>query len=77
MSFKTRVTYQKDKTEISQIKVALCPQYIYYDSKLLASVVYFAEPVRISFWAVWAEQHAQYTWFQPQASQEGKKCTST
>ena len=35
MSFKTRVTYQKDKTEISQIKVALCPQYIYYESKLL------------------------------------------
>ena len=60
MSFKTRVTYQKDKTEISQIKVALCPQYN-YDSKLLTSVVCFAELVRISLWAVWAEQHAHYT----------------
>ena len=35
--------------------------YIYSDSKLLASVVYFAYPVKTSLWAVWAEQHTQYT----------------
>ena len=35
-------------------------KYIYYDSKLLAPVVYFAETIKTSFWEVWAEQHAQY-----------------
>jgi hypothetical protein len=67
MSFKTRVTYQKDKTEISQIKVALCPQYIYKDSKLLASVVYFADPVYGPFGQ---SSTLQYAWFQPQTSQQ-------
>ena len=36
-------------------------QYIYQDSKLLASVAYFAGPVQTSLWAVLAEQYAQYT----------------
>ena len=36
-------------------------QYIYYDSKFLAPVVYFAEPDQTILWAVWAEQHAQFT----------------
>jgi len=27
----------------------------------LASVVYFADPVKTSLWAIWAEQHAEYT----------------
>ena len=35
-------------------------QYIYYDCKLLAPVVYFADPVQTSLWAVWTEQDAQY-----------------
>ena len=34
--------------------------YIYMDSKVLAPAVYFAEPVKISLWAIWAEQHALY-----------------
>ena len=45
--------------------------YIYWDSKLLATVVYFAKPDKTSLWAVWAEQHAQNTWFLPKTSQEG------
>ena len=36
-------------------------QYKYEDSKLLAPVVYFADPVKTSLWAVWAEQHAAST----------------
>ena len=32
--------------------------YILEHSKLLVSVFYFAEPVKISLWAIWAEQHA-------------------
>ena len=44
--------------------------YMYYDSKLFAHGVYYADPVNTSVWAVWAEQHAQYTWFLPQTSQE-------
>ena len=44
-------------------------QYIYSDSKFLVPVDYFAKPVKTSLWAVWAEQHAQYTWFLPQTSQ--------
>ena len=28
---------------------------------LLVPVVYFAEPVKTSLWAIWAEQHAKYT----------------
>ena len=39
------------------------PQYIYYESKLLAPVVYFADPVETSLLAVWAEQNEHYTWF--------------
>ena len=31
--------------------------YIYYDSKLLASVFHFAKPPITSFQAAWAEQH--------------------
>ena len=30
-----------------------------------------------SLWEVWAHQHAQYTWFLPQTSQEEKECTTT
>ena len=44
---------------VSDKKVAKNPQHIQWDSKLLAPVVYFA--VETSLWAVWAEQHAQYT----------------
>ena len=36
-------------------------QYIYLDTKLLEPVVYFFEPVKTSLWAVWTEQHPQYT----------------
>ena len=35
--------------------------YILGRSKLSASILYFAEPIKTSLWAVWAEQHAQYT----------------
>ena len=45
----------------------LDPQYIYWDSKLLAPVIYFADSISTSLWAVWAEQHA---WFLPQTSQD-------
>ena len=45
--------------------------YILGRSKLSASILYFAEPVKTSLWAIWAEQHAQYTWFLPQPSHEG------
>ena len=38
-------------------------QYIYLDIKLLVAIVYFVEPVQTSLWAIWAEQHAQYTSF--------------
>ena len=31
---------------------------------------------KTSLWAVWAEQQVQYTWFQPQTSQEGNKCST-
>ena len=41
---------------------ALVPQYIYLDSKLLASVACFTKLVKIGLWALWAEhQHAAYT----------------
>ena len=33
---------------------------------LLVPVVYFAEPVKTSLWAIWAEQHAKYTCTQTQ-----------
>ena len=35
------------------------PQYMYFDSKLLAPVVYFAKPIKTSIWDGWAEQQAQ------------------
>ena len=40
-------------------------------------VVYFADPVKTSLWAILAEQHAQYTWFLPQTSQRGTEFTTT
>ena len=45
---------------------------IYINRKVLApvSVVYFAKPVWTSLCVVWIEQHAQYTCFLPQNSQE-------
>ena len=46
------------------------PQYIYQNSKLLAPVVYFTDPVQTTLWAVWAELYAQ-------SSQEGNKGTTT
>ena len=30
---------------------------MYQDSKLIAPIVYFTDPVKTSEWAVWAEQH--------------------
>ena len=38
--------------------LAVRSQYIYQNSKLLVPVVYFADPVKTSLWAVWAEQLA-------------------
>ena len=46
----------------------LGPQYIYQNSKLLAPDVFFADPVKTSLLAAWAEQNAKYTWFLPQTS---------
>ena len=48
-------------------------QYIYYDCKLLAPVVYFAELVNTTFWVVWEEQHAQYIQFLPQSRPDRKE----
>ena len=50
--------------------------YIYLNSKLLAPIVYFAKPVKIGLWAIWEEQHARYTLFLSQHSQEGNECTT-
>ena len=47
------------------------------NSKFLAPVIYFADPIWTSLWAVWVEQHAQYIWFLLQTSQEGLKCIIT
>ena len=41
------------------------PQYIYHNSKLLASIVCFAKLFKTSLWAVWAEQHTLHIWFLP------------
>ena len=38
---------------------------------IIGSVWYY------SLWAVKAEQHAQYTWFLPQTSQEGNEWNTT
>ena len=38
--------------------LAVRSQYIYQNGKLLVPVVYFAEPVKISLWAILAEQLA-------------------
>ena len=38
------------------------------DSKVLAPAVYFADQIRISQWAFWTEQHAQYIWFLPKTA---------
>ena len=46
-------------------------QYMYQDSKLLVPVVYFAELIKTSLSAVWAEQHGQQTSFLNQTCQEG------
>ena len=36
---------------------------------------YFVEPIKTSLWAVWVEQHAQYTCFLPdQPGLEGNEC---
>ena len=35
------------------------PQYMYFDSKLLAAVVNFIDLVLTNLWAGWAEQYAQ------------------
>ena len=37
-------------------------QYIYQNSKLLEPVVYFADPVKTSSWAVLAEENEKSTW---------------
>ena len=36
---------------------------MYQDNKLLATLVYFADPVQTSLWSVWAKQHAKDTSF--------------
>ena len=46
---------------------------MYFESKLLMLVVYFAEPIKTSLWAIWADQYAQNTWFLLKASQEGNE----
>ena len=43
-------------SEAKIIETCMKAQYIYYDSKLLVSVVCFAELVSIGLWAIWAEQ---------------------
>ena len=45
-------------------------QYICQDSKLLASVVYFAQLVETSLWAFWVGQHAPYTRFLPRPARK-------
>ena len=58
--------------------VALGALYIYQNRELLlAPVVKFAKPVTTRLWAVWADQHARYTWFLSHTSQEGNDCTTT
>ena len=48
-------------------------QYICQDSKLLASVAYFAQLVETSLWAFWVGQHAPYTRFLSRPDQPGRK----
>jgi hypothetical protein len=51
-------------------------QYIYWDDKLLAPFICFAELIKTDSWAVWAEQHSPYLHLiSAQTSQEGIKCT--
>ena len=62
------------------VPVATCKSrgttaFILEKYKLLAPVDCFADPVYTSLWAVWEDQHAQYTWFLPQTSQEGNACS--
>ena len=53
------------------LKSALEAHYIYQDSKFLTPVVYSADLVSTSAWAVFATQHTQYNQFLLQTSQEG------
>ena len=62
----------KEWCALQHLKKETKAHYIYYDSKLLAPVVYFVEPVKTSLWAVWAEYHGQYIGFLPQTNQEGQ-----
>ena len=62
----------------AKLRASFRPQYIgNQDNKLLAHVVYFAEPVKTSLWAFWVEQDTQYTCFLPQTSQDRNECTTT
>ena len=57
--------------------VLFCTKYIYKDSKLLGTVVWFAELVfKLVYGLFLAEQHALYTSFLPRVTiQEGIECT--
>ena len=62
---------------ISIGSVAYVPQYIYQDSKLLTPALLSTLRIEFSLRAIWAEQHAQYTWFLYPTIQEGNKNTTT
>ena len=58
------------RTSFIIITIGLDSQYIYWDSKLLALVVCFAELVKTRLWAICAEQYATYTRFLPRLARK-------